>query len=61
MSGHCPKPEVDNTYSLVIDPEWHPRDDDNHEARDVDSKDEEGQLAGKSELDSETAVSTCKL
>jgi hypothetical protein len=48
------------TYSLVVDPEWHPRYNDNHEARNVDGEDEEGQLPGKSQLHPKTAVSTWK-
>jgi hypothetical protein len=44
----------------VIDPEWHPWDDDDHEAGDVDGDDEEGQLTSERQFNSQTTVSTCK-
>ena len=44
----------------MVDPERHPRDDDNHEARNVNGDDKEGQLSGKGEHHPETTVSTCK-
>ena len=43
----------------MVDPERHPRDDDNHEARNVNGDDKEGQLPGKGEHHPETTVSTC--
>ena len=44
------------TYSLVIDPEWHPRDNDNHEARNIYGKDEKRQLPGKNQFNTKTTV-----
>ena len=35
------------TYGLVVDPKGHPGYNDNHEARNVNGNDKEGQLASK--------------
>jgi hypothetical protein len=54
------KGEKKIVYRFVIDPEWHPWDDDDHEAGDVDGDDEEGQLTSERQFNSQTTVSTCK-
>ena len=45
-----------DTYGFVIDPEGHPRHDDNHEARNVDGEDEERELAGEGQRHSEATI-----
>ena len=47
-------------YSLVVDPEGHPRDNDDHEAGHVDGHDEERQLTREGQLNSQAAVGAWK-
>ncbi len=46
-------------HRLVIDPEGHPGDDDDHEAGDVDGDDEEGELPGEGQLNPQAAIGAC--
>ena len=46
------------THRFVVDPEGHPRDDDNNEAREVDGLQEERDLPPELELYSQATVSS---
>lgn len=52
--------EVCDTNRLVIQPEWHPGHRDCHGARNVDRHQEERELSGEQELDSQTGILPCK-
>ena len=54
------KNSQNQTYSFVVYPKWHPWYDYNHEAWNVDGDDEKGQLPRKSQIDTQTTVSTWK-
>ena len=43
----------------MVDPEWHPGHDDNHEARNVNGENEKRQLPSKYQYHAKTTVSTC--
>ena len=49
-----------DTNRLVIQPEWHPGHGDCHGARNVDRHQEERELSGEQELDSQAGILPCK-
>ena len=48
------------THRLVIQPERHPGHGDCHRARNIDRDEEEGELSGEQELDSQAGILPCK-
>ena len=48
-----------DTNRLIVKPEGEPRNQDDHEAGDVDGEDVEGELPGKHQVHLEAAVGPC--